>query len=112
MKYLLILVEQAYKKLALLFQPTYSYTFSDDLPEALDRYTIYILGEEPNPWAIAFECPCRCNSIIQLNLLKEANPRWEYNINSSRAITLKPSIWRKIDCKSHFFIIKGKIIWV
>ena len=105
-------VEQAYKKLALLFQPNYSFTIASDLPEKLEKRGVYILGEPFDPWALALECPCGCRSIIQLNLLREAKPMWEYSISYNRAITIKPSIWKKAGCRSHFFIRRGKIIWV
>lgn len=111
MKRLFRLVEQVYKQLALFFQPSYSFTIADDLPEKLEKHRVYILGEPSDPWAVALECPCGCRAIIQLNLLREAKPRWEYSISYNRAITIKPSVWRKAGCKSHFFIRKGKIVW-
>jgi hypothetical protein len=111
MKSILKLVGQAYRKAISFFRACYNYGAEEDLPEQLRKRFVYVLGSNNDPWALAFMCPCGCNEVIQLNLLKEAKPKWEYEINSAGNITIRPSIWRRTGCKSHFFIKNGRIIW-
>ncbi len=95
-----------------LLQSKHKTAFSEDLPEVLSDKTIYIVGEQEMPWLIAFKCPCGCNSIIHLNLLEDAKPKWKYSVTSKKRINISPSVWRTKGCKSHFFVRKGKIEWV
>jgi hypothetical protein len=93
-------------------QPKHKTAFEEDLPEVLANKTIYLIGETTNPWLVAFKCPCGCNNVIQLNLLKDADPRWRLHITSKKKINISPSIWRTNGCKSHFFVRNSKIEWV
>lgn len=95
------------KKLA----PVYKVCKAYDLPESIRKRTAYIIGNQENPWLLAFQCPCGCKNIIQLNLLNDVSPSWSYSIKRKK-ITIWPSIWRKHGCKSHFFLKNGKIRWV
>jgi len=81
------------------------------LPEKIQDKTIFIVGEVDNPWLLAFNCPCGCNSLIQLNLLKDVYPGWRYMINKKKKINIFPSIWRTVGCKSHFNVRNSKVIW-
>jgi len=103
--------EKIFLKLAEWFRPNYKVEYSEDVPNHFSKRTIYIVGEKNEPWSLAFECPCGCKKIIQLNTLKEAKPRWKHRIKSGNKIDISPSVWRISGCKSHFFIRKGKIIW-
>lgn len=99
---------KAYKeKLAHAYKVCEAY----DLPESIGKRTVFIIGNQENPWLLAFQCPCGCKNIIQLNLLYDVYPNWSYSINRKK-ITVRPSIWRKHGCKSHFFLKNGKILWV
>ncbi|WP_445731075.1 DUF6527 family protein [Mariniflexile sp.] len=60
---------------------------------------------------LGFKCPCGCQSIINLNLLKETFPCWDFHIRNNSLITLSPSIRRLIGCQSHFFLKNGNVIW-
>jgi len=106
------LLEKIVSTLVKWFQPRHKTEYRKDLPEILTDKTIYLIGEPESPWLIAFKCPCGCNSTIQLNLLKDAKPRWRFSKNSKNRITISPSVWRTKGCKSHFFIRKSKIDWV
>lgn len=99
-------------KLAGWIQLEYRYYFVDDLPKNISQRRIYIVGEKEQPWLIVFCCPCGCNKLIQLNLLEEANPCWRYQVSKKKKLSILPSVWRNIDCKSHFFVRKSKIEWV
>lgn len=98
-------------KLAEWFQPSYKAKFTQELPETFAKRIVYIIGEKNHPWALAFECPCGCRKTVQLNVLKEAKPRWKFQVLAKNKIDISPSIWRTSGCKSHFFIRKGKIWW-
>lgn len=97
--------------LHLFFDTRYLAHRVGDLPEQIHERRIYLVGESEAPWLIAFQCPCGCGSLIQLNTLKEAKPRWTYEYHRFEHISLDPSVWRKVGCKSHFWIRKGKVVW-
>jgi hypothetical protein len=92
--------------------PEHKFSFVDDLPEKIKNKTIYIVGSKEHPWLIAFNCPCDCKNLIQLNLLKEADPCWTFRVNKKGKIDILPSVWRTKGCESHFFVRKSKIDWV
>lgn len=94
------------------FSSEYQYIETIEFPEHFSERKIYLVGEIDTPWLIAFKCPCGCNSIIQLNLLKDANPRWKFKISHKNKIIISPSIWRNTGCKSHFYINNSKVDWV
>lgn len=99
-------------KFAEWFQPEHKFVYVDDLPEKVNDKTIYIVGNSKQPWLLAFTCPCGCQNIIQLNLLKDADPCWKYKVTKKNKINISPSVWRTTGCKSHFFVRKSKIDWV
>ena len=89
----------------------YKAKFIDDVPDKFDNKTIYIIGNEGYYWQAVMICPCGCNKILHMNLMKQYYPSWKFKINKKEVITLSPSINRTVGCKSHFFISKGKIAW-
>lgn len=105
-------MKEIFRKLAGWFSPKYRYLFYEDFPDNVQDKVIYIVGEEITPWVLVFKCPCGCSQIIQLNLLKEANPRWGFQISKKDEISIRPSVWRTTGCKSHFVVRNGKIDWV
>lgn len=88
----------------------FRYVIVDDVPSVFQDKCVYILNEGYVDEAIYFVCPCGCNAVIELNLLEDSKPLWKYAIDNGR-ITISPSVWRRIECKSHFFIRSGKIQW-
>jgi len=99
-------------ELGWLFRERYAIAEVTDLPEVFSEKVIYIVGEPGNIWLIAFRCPCGCKSVIHLNLLEDAEPKWNYKINKKGRITICPSVWRIKGCQSHFFVRRSKIVWV
>jgi hypothetical protein len=91
---------------------TYKVTICDDLPVNMKEGVLYILGEVPYQWSVGFLCPCGCKATIQLNLLKGARPLWALTQHIDGTYSLRPSIWRKVGCKSHFFFERNQIRWV
>ncbi len=84
----------------------------DALPEMPKKNVLYVLGDPPYEWAVGFLCPCNCGALIQLNLLPKARPCWKLKRGSHGEPSLYPSVWRKVGCKSHFFLEEGEIKWV
>ena len=83
----------------------------DDVPYKLNNKTIYIIENEGYRWKAVMVCPCGCNKILHMNLIKEYHPSWKVEIDEKNIITLHPSINRMVGCKSHFFIRRGEVVW-
>jgi hypothetical protein len=73
---------------------------------------LVLLIEGDALWSVAMQCPCGCGSPIELPLIPEAEPRWDLRLDEGGLPTLHPSIWRQSGCQSHYFVRKGRIIWV
>jgi hypothetical protein len=89
---------------------SYNYKFISDEPDAIVEKIIYVVGERPHYWMLLFKCPCGCGEAIRLNTLRTASPSWKFHIRWRR-ISVYPSVWRKVGCKSHFHVRKGKVRW-
>jgi len=83
-----------------------------DVPESITDRSIFIVQDGNEPELLAFKCPCGCDADIILNLLKDASPRWSYELNDKGTIEIYPSVWRNVGCKSHFFVNDSNIKWV
>jgi len=92
--------------------PKFEFELVEDLPELIPEKKVLVVAEGNQPDTLAFKCPCGCNSNILLNLLQDAKPRWKYRITKRGNISISPSVWRKVGCKSHFFVRDGRIDWV
>jgi hypothetical protein len=54
-----------------------------------------------------------CGDIIQLNLVNGGRPRWRFELHlPTQTISLRPSIWRTVGCRSHFVLRRGHVHWV
>ncbi|CQJ03924.1 DUF6527 family protein [Yersinia sp. 2544 StPb PI] len=84
----------------------------DTPPLKLPLRNLVIAREDNEDWAVAFRCPCGCGKRLELLLIKEAKPNWSINVDQRNIPTLTPSVWLQKDCKSHFWLRNGKIIWV
>lgn len=91
--------------------PPYHIERVEDFPDAPKANILYVAGEGEHVWAAALICPCGCGEQIQLNLLKAASPRWTLHQDTAGQPSLKPSVWRRKGCRSHFFLRGGKIVW-
>lgn len=84
----------------------------EDEPKSVSKRTVYLIGEPGNEWAASFICPCGCENLITLNLLRQAGrPTWTVRTGKKGGATLAPSVWRKVGCESHFIMKDGEIIW-
>ncbi len=89
----------------------FTHCFVEDLPEKINDNIIYIVGENGFYWMLGFNCPCGCKDIIHLSLLQDTSPKWNFKLNKNDSLSISPSIWRKMGCKSHFFIKNSKVKW-
>jgi len=73
--------------------------------------TFYMVDSGNKPkWAM-FLCPCGCEHVITLSLQKVHDPHWQLNISLNGYPTLRPSVWQKTKCYSHFWLREGRIYW-
>jgi hypothetical protein len=84
---------------------------ADTPPERLPWRNIVLARENNEDWAVAFKCPCGCGKRLELMLIEEASPKWSLSVNAESKPTLHPSIWLKADCRSHFWLKNGKVVW-
>lgn len=83
----------------------------EEVPDAPADREVYLIGEGDHLWSAAFQCPCGCGALIQLNILRDAKPRWEVTRHSDGTVSLYPSVWRQVGCRSHFVLRQGIIEW-
>ncbi|HEY4193940.1 MAG TPA: DUF6527 family protein [Mucilaginibacter sp.] len=94
-----------------LYKNHYTLLSVEEVPDSVCDNVIYHVGENKFKWLAVFKCPCGCGAIIQLNLLKEANPRWRIKFHDNGDVSLYPSINRRVNCKSHFNITRNSVRW-
>lgn len=83
----------------------------DDLPDQPSPFVVYIAGSGENVWAASMVCPCGCEEIIELNLLKQVRPQWQVSEDPDGSVSIHPSVWRNSGCRSHFILRQGAIHW-
>ena len=83
----------------------------EELPDCLDTNTIYVAGENGHFWFVAMLCPCGCGATLHMSLLADARPRWLLTRHEDGSVSLTPSVWRQVGCRSHFFLVRGKVQW-
>lgn len=93
-----------------LFYKGYKVELVNDEPDCVDDKIIYIIGEADFHAIAVMLCPCGCKSKIHLNLLPGNKPTWSIT-SLDKVPTIKPSVWRKVGCKSHFFVRSGQVVW-
>ena len=94
------------------FFPEYRTKFvKGDLPSILKRKVLYVVQEDDFLWHASMVCPCGCREQIHMNLLPDERPCWKLKVHSDQSVSLSPSVWRKVGCKSHFWFRLNKIHW-
>lgn len=91
--------------------PIYQHLTVKDWPNSFSSKIVYLQGGNGNEWLAGFICPCGCREFIELVLVQGAYPSWRILKGKKMRITILPSISLSSGCKSHFFIINGKVIW-
>ena len=92
-------------------RPGFATEFIEDLPHELAPRRLYLIGEPTLPWSAALLCPCGCGATMQLSLVPGDMPSWRARCHFSGSVTLHPSIWRIRDCRSHFHLRRGRVVW-
>lgn len=93
------------------FRRRYAAIHVDDDPETTSPYSVYVVGEDGHHWYVAFGCPCGCGETIKLSVIPGDRPGWQVREHWSGTVSLSPSVWRQVGCKSHFWLRKGKVRW-
>lgn len=83
----------------------------DEEPEIIRDYVIYLVREGDAVWQAVMVCPCGCKARIQLCCLEETRPSWRVVVQSDGTVSIHPSVWRHVGCRSHFFVRDGRIQW-
>jgi hypothetical protein len=94
------------------FNPPYrTLVVEEVLPQRLSRRTLYVVQEDGFEEQAAMICPCGCGKILHMNLLTDERPCWRLTRHEDGTATLHPSVWRKKDCRSHFWFRRGHVQW-
>lgn len=80
-------------------------------PQTLQPDVIYQIGDDECVWAAVLQCPCGCREAIHLSLVRDSKPSWRIQAYKNGDVTLLPSVWRTVGCRSHFIIYRSRIIW-
>jgi hypothetical protein len=106
-------IRQWLKTLAARFDrtPRLQLVRTDELPSRLSPSRLYVVGERGEDWFAAMMCPCGCGATIDLNLVPPGRPCWNLSVHADGSPTLSPSVWRRVDCRAHFFVRNGRIVW-
>ena len=90
---------------------TVVYFEGDELPDVLAPKKLTVAREDDELWLAGMICPCGCGARLEMILLKQAKPRWDLKVDQKNRATLHPSVWRNKECKSHFWLRDGKVVW-
>jgi Family of unknown function (DUF6527) len=83
---------------------------ADEVPDLLPRNSAVLVGTPDFPKWIVFDCACRANHRIMLNLDSSRKPNWAL-VNRER-LTIRPSIDYEDSAKRcHYFLRAGKTVW-
>ena len=83
----------------------------DALPDRLRRGLVYLVEDDGYREQAVMLCPCGCTQTLHMNLLMDERPCWKASIHDDGTVTLHPSVWRKVGCKSHFWLRRGNVQW-
>jgi hypothetical protein len=85
---------------------------AEALPKDLSRRILYVVQEDGYREQAAMICPGGCGRVLHMNLLPDERPCWRLTEHSDgTAASLHPSVWRKKECRSHFWLRRGRIEW-
>jgi hypothetical protein len=84
----------------------YRTVLAEDMPAALEKGVIYLIGPAGRPWFATLLCPCGCGQKLYLNL----GPRPAHSLTYKQGkVCLSPEVLA--DCGSRFSVYAGKLIW-
>lgn len=85
--------------------------FVDQEPITLKPRRLYVSSTPNGPTFGYLLCPCGCGETLHLRFLPKRRPRWDIEIEADGAVSLTPSVWRQVGCRSHFVLKRGQIRW-
>jgi hypothetical protein len=85
--------------------------YTPEPPEAATPDVVYLIGKDGERWSLALLCPCGCGDLVQASLHRDGRPRWFVRVHVAGTVSVTPSIWRTVGCRSHFSVVRGDIIW-
>jgi hypothetical protein len=72
---------------------------------------LYVASASGRPTFGYLLCPCGCGETLHLRFLPDRRPRWHMEVESNGVVSLTPSVWRQVGCRSHFVVRKGQVHW-
>ncbi|RNF77480.1 hypothetical protein EFK07_30585 [Pseudomonas putida] len=84
----------------------------DSLPAKMPFRDLVLAQDDGEDWSVGMKCPCGCGRTIELLVIQEAKPRWDITVDADGLPSLNPSVWLTSGCKSHFWLRRGKVVWV
>ena len=95
-----------------LFYP-YRTEWVEDIPENLDKNTVYIVGGREYPFYAAIVCPRRsCRQVVNLDVSADVRKKWRITEHPDGRVTLSPSVHvTGLVCRCHYWLRKGCIVW-
>ena len=81
------------------------------LAEEIHRNILIIVAVSGIQKWVYLRCPCGCNEVIRLSMMRERSPRWTVSRSFFGRVTIFPSVRRNDGCFSHFWIRKGVVKW-
>jgi hypothetical protein len=91
--------------------PRIKIAFTDHEPTKLRPQRLYVTSTPQGPSFGYMLCPCGCRETLHVRFLPDRRPRWDLQIEIGGAVSLKPSVWRQVGCRSHFILSKGRVYW-
>ena len=83
----------------------------DSLPKQLPRRDLVLARDGDEDWCVGMRCPCGCGRTIELLVIPEATPRWDFSVDNKDRPSLSPSVWLRKGCHSHFWLRNGRVEW-
>jgi hypothetical protein len=84
---------------------------AEALPAKLETGRVYLVEDDSYLEQAAMICPCGCGATLHLNLLADERPVWTVTTHQDGTVSLMPSVWRRVGCKSHFWLRSGDVEW-
>lgn len=91
----------------------YQTEWVEDLPEDVQRDTVYVIGGRQHPFYAAVVCPRRaCRQVIHLELSEQATKPWRLAEHQDGTISLAPSVHvTGMSCRCHYWFREGHVRW-
>lgn len=84
---------------------------NDEVSSRPSSRDLVLAREDDIDWEVAMRCPCGCGDTLVLQIVPEAYPRWDIEVDGQNRPTLHPSVHRATDCKAHFWLRRGNVVW-